>query len=301
MSYVRRVIKVTFALGKGSFGEGGVEISNVVSLEGHRILTTIQKGNSPGFDAAVIRIFGMTRSLMNSLSRLGKPLTYERLNKVSISAGDDKGTALVFIGDIQNAWTDFEGIPDSSLFVMARSGQFDSMKAVPPTSFAGGADVAVIMSGFAAQMTTASGALGMKFENSGVTGKFLSNPYYPGTIIQQAEACARAADINMTIDRDTLAIWPKNGIRGAQIPLLSAATGLVGYPSYCDTGLAFKAEYNPTFVFGGQVKIESDLKPASGTWVINGLMHDLSAEQPRGPWFSIMKGYRFGDPATIVP
>lgn len=300
MSYAQRRLSVTFNLGTGSFGEGKPE-SNTVSLPNHRITATIIKSGIPSFDQAELSIYGMTPSLMNSLSLLGKPLLYVRNNSVSISAGDDKnGLALIFAGTLMQSWTDFNGVPETFLHVSASVGQTDAMRAVPPTSYPAGADVATVMAGFARQMRAANGSVGLQFENSGVTGVTLSGSYFPGTIREQAERCARHADINFAIDGDTMAIWPKNGSRGGAIPLISKDTGLVGFPGYCSTGITFRTLFNPSIIFGGKVKIQCSLEPANGEWIINALSHDLSSETPGGPWFSTMMAYRVGNPVTVV-
>lgn len=293
MSFVRRKIGVTFTLGTGSFGEGGQQ-ANTVQLDGHRVIATIEKSGLPSFDRAMVRIYGLTESLMNTLSRLGKPLILARDNTIQVQAGDDTaGMAQIFQGTLQESWTDFDGQPDVCLHCQAHAAGFDAMKPVPALSYNGPVDVATIMSGLAARM-------GLKFENTGVVGVMLRDPYFPGTARAQAEACSRAVPFNLSIDTGVLAIWPKNGARGAKIPLVSPATGLVGYAGYCDTGITFRTLFNPNIVFGAKVKLETSLKPANGEWIINGVTHNLAAEQPNGPWFTNVKAYRFGDPATIV-
>ncbi len=291
MSYLRRRINVTFLLGKGSFGAEGTT-ENQIDLVGHRVSCTIVKANLPGLTTASLRLYGLTPAVMNKLSRLGMPLLFARENFVRVEAGDEKnGMAQVFVGQLQESWTDLDGMPDSCLHVSAHSGITAAMKPIAPVSYPGAAEVSVIMSSFANQ-------LGYRFENSGVTG-VLHNPYYPGTLLDQIAACARAIPCNVTLDNNTLAIWPKNGTRGTKIPLISPATGLVGYPAYSSSGIMFRSEFNPALQWGGSVKIESSLPPVNGVWVLNALAHELSSEMPDGPWFSNMQAYRFGDPSTL--
>jgi hypothetical protein len=174
------------------------------------------------------------------------------------------------------------------------------------------------MSGLATQM-------GLVFENNGVQVQ-LSSPYFAGTALQQAQKCAKAANIEMYIDTGTaclgtspngtaepiktvlgtLAIWPKSGTRGGTIPQISAASGMIGYPRWFNSGMEFRTLFNPSVRVGGVINMESSLgtgvvyqnpalpKPEqvlaggpNGRWYVNGpVVHDLSAQMPGGPWMT---------------
>lgn len=276
MSVVRRRITLTFQIGKGSFGASGFD---TITVEGLRTAATITKAGGVSMSMLQLRVQGLSLSLMNQLSTLGKPLVDGRNNKVTVSAGDDEsGVAVAFIGTISEAWVDMSAAPDGVFVVAAHSGLLDALKPVPPISFQGQADAAVIMAGLAQQMELA-------FENSGVSVQ-LANPYFPGTAREQALACATAANINWVIDDSTLAIWPKGGSRGGQVPVLSKDTGMVGYPTHTQNGIVVVTLYNPSITFGGQVEVHSSLTPAAGTWTVFSVAHDLEAETPGGKWFT---------------
>jgi hypothetical protein len=104
------------------------------------------------------------------------------------------------------------------------------MKPVQASSYAGPTDVAVIMADLAKQM-------GYTFENNGVS-VILASPYFWGTERQQAISAATAADIFLVLDNENgiMAIVPKSGARGTPVPVISAATGMVGYPVYTGPG-----------------------------------------------------------------
>lgn len=87
---------------------------------------------------------------------------------------------------------------------------------MPPTSVKGSVDVATLMGQLAQSM-------GYSFENNGVSVQ-LSNPYLPGTAIDQVKALARGAGIDLYVDDNVLAITPANTPRGGLIPEISAAT-----------------------------------------------------------------------------
>lgn len=282
MSFVKRLLSVTFILGGGKkFVESG---QNTVKLEGLRMKTKCVKAGGPSMGTAQLQIYGMTKSIMNQLSTLGMLVTMVQRNSVILEAGDAiSGMGVVFQGTITAAWTDFSAAPDVCFHVEAHTGLAEAVAPAAPLSFKGGTDVAVIMSGLATKM-------GLAFENTGVNAK-LPTSYYPGSARDQAKAVAQHAGINWVIDNGKLAIWPKNKHRGGLAVLISPKTGLVGYPEYTAQGIKFSVLYNPSITFGGPIVMESDLKPACGTWSIFAMDHDLSALVPNGDWFTRCQAY----------
>jgi hypothetical protein len=286
MSFVRRKIRVIISLGQGNFGGSGGQ--NTVTLDGYRVSANIVKAATPGFDWADVRIFGMTPDQMNSASRLGVPISLIRNNTIQLYAGDDDaGLALVFTGTIQNAAQNFQDAPDVNLTIGAQGGGVSARAPVPPISVKGSADVAAMMTTIAASMQPP-----LTFENNGVQAT-LSNPYLPGTATDQMHALAEAGNFYAQIDSETnvLAIWPKSGTRGGQIPLISATTGMIGVPSFADLGINVRSLFFPGVRLGSQVQVKSDAVPnASKTWRVNALTYDLESETPGGAWFMDIVG-----------
>jgi len=299
-SYTQKVISVTITLGKGTFGQTGL---NTVKLTAPplRVIATILKGAFPSMDTAEVRMYGLPPSIMNSVSTLGVPLLMMRQgNTMLVEAGDAvNGMAVVWNGYIRQAWQDYSDAPDTFLNLIGNTGVQGKITPVAPLSFPGTADVATIMAGLAQQM-------GWGFENGGVQVK-IASPYLAGTALDQAHALARAANIEMYADSSTspitLAIWPKTGTRGGMIPAINAASGLVGYPQFQDSGMGFRTLYNPNIKLGGQIQMQSSIGGATtqpqgtaptaqtggpnGTWYVQApLVHNLSAQEPGGPWFT---------------
>jgi hypothetical protein len=324
-SYVQRQLNFTITLGKGTFGQSG---QNTVKLSNLRAKVDVLKGGFPAMDQAQIRIYGVQPAIMNQVSTLGIPLQMIRLgNTVTVEAGDTtNGFAVVYTGYMMRCWQDFSEAPETSLQIEAFGGMAAALYPVPPITFPGSADVATIMSGLANTM-------GMRFENNGVQVK-ISSPYFAGTAMEQAHALARAANIEMYPDFSqpagnsssqtpvaggTLAIWPKLGTRTKAIPLISAASGLVGYPQFESNGMTFTTLYNPNIFLGGQIQMQSSVGAAAttapsdapvpagtqtggpnGLWyVVAPLAHDLSSQLPGGPWFTSVHCQRIpGSPGS---
>lgn len=284
MSFVKRLINLSFALGEGAFGESG---SNSVELSGLRVSAKVIKAGGPSMGTVSMRVYGMTLSQMNKLSTLGMMPTLVRRNTVTITAGDkESGMGTVFIGTITNAWADFAGAPDVPFHVEAHTGLIEAVAPAEPTAYRGSADVAVVMAGLATRM-------GIAFENNGVS-VMLSNPYFPGSARDQAKAAAEAAGIEWIIDNGKLAIWNAGQARGSSAPLISPETGMKGYPSYTSKGIMVGTLFNPSIGYGGKITVKSSLEPANGEWVVYKLDHDLDSLVPKGAWFSNIEAARVG-------
>jgi hypothetical protein len=276
---VTRLINLTFRLGTGTFGTTG---SNTVTVTGMRVEATInQCANAFSGCSADLKIYGLTPSLMNALSALNSATEIVQQNVIIISAGDAvNGVSVVFCGQILTSQIDLTGSPNAVLNISAFSGYFEGVMLASPSSYRNNADAAVIIANLAAQM-------GRNFEGNGVS-VMLSTPYFAGTPMDQARKCAEAAHLNLFDDGVTLAIWPIGGKRGGVIPLISPATGLVGYPSYSSgqTGLAVTSIFNPNITMGGLVQIKSSLQVANGKWRAFNITHELESQTVSGAWLT---------------
>lgn len=281
MSFTRKRIDVTITLGTGQFGDSG---SNTVTLTGLRVHAGIQVYGGEAMPQAQLRIFGLPLDMINQLTTIG-PINSAIMfnNSVLVAAGDDEtGMQTLYSGTIWEAWGEFESAPEVPLNIVGLGGLAAALKPVGALSYPGSADVATIMQ-------TLAKTMGLAFENNGVSVQ-LANPYFPGTSLAQVRACARAADIYFAIDRGTLAIWPKTGARGGDVPLISPATGMVGYPRFASNGLVLTTLCNPSIKPGGVVQVQSDLQVACGKWTVMQVSHSLQSETPNGQWFTTILG-----------
>lgn len=309
-SWIEKAIDITITLGKGTIGASG---QNTVKLSNLRVKVDVLKQGSPSMDKAVARVYGVTSSVMNSISTLGIPLNFWRIgNAMLIEAGDaTNGMFTVFNGYLHQAFQDFDEVPETSLVLVAWGGQDHAIIPVGATSYAGDTDVATIM------QTIATKA-GWGFEGNSVKVT-VSNPYLWGTALQQAHDLARMANIEVYLDTgknpNLLAIWDKTKTRGGPVPLINARSGLVGYPKFQSNGMSFRCLFNPNIKLAGQIKMESTTggeptqipadqigvvpgaidgtRPATqtggpnGIWyVIAPLTYDLASQLPGGPWFT---------------
>lgn len=289
MAFIKRKIDVTFKKGSGSFSGTSADLVKVTGL---RVVASIQKNGLDSMCQAQLRVYGLPLTLMNQLATLGRVLAVGERNSVQVEAGDDDtGMSVVFQGTIQDAYADMNGAPDTMFVVNAFTGLQEALKPADPISIRGSADVSNLMSGLAVKM-------GLLFEDGGVQAK-LADPYFPGTFRDQVTAIAAAANINQLIDAGTLAIWPAGGERKGLIPKISAATGMVGYPAYTNTGIMVTTLFNPSINYGMNVEVESEILPACGKWNVYGVTLELESESPGGAWFTQFRGSLFGHDVPV--
>ncbi len=270
---------VTLGSDNPKFDEAGAD---QIILQGYRATATCENAGWVQMGELRAEIFGMSQSDMNAITSYPLRITEATRNKIVVYAIDGKQESVVFAGNMVKAWPDYSRMPDVCFRIQAQAAYSSALQTVAPRSFKGGGKVADIMRQIATSM-------GLVFENSGVN-VMLSDVYLANTDLEQARDLAKAAGIELNIENNVLSIWPKGSYRNALIPLVSADTGLVGYPSFDGTFLRFDTLYNPSFITGGLIKVESDNLAAKGQWQILKMAHRLESEKPGGAWFSSVVG-----------
>jgi hypothetical protein len=287
-TFTRKKIEVTFQLGQGQFGTSGfntVAISSVSGTPGPRIQCDIAQAGGIAKGQMNLRVFGLPLKLMNALARVGRTLNLgQQQNLVSVSAGDSEtGMAVIYQGSIFSCWADFSSQPESPLWVEAMAGWWESLAKFTPTSYKGPTSAQVILQNSAA-------ANGKGYQNYGVTS-VLDSPYFAGSAWNQFAMLLKACNCYGTLDpiSDQWVIWPKNGSRSGQIPVIGPRTTAVGYPRYNTTGITLKSLFNPSIILGGNIQVESQLTGAAGVWTVNNMTHNLESQREGGAWFSTME------------
>lgn len=286
-AYKKR-LRFVVTLGTGKFGSSN---NDQIVLEGFRATAEIDKAGGVQLGTLRAKIFGVKQSDMNAVTSFtmqppqGGGYLYQP-NTVEVFAIDGDAVTLVFSGNIVNAWGDYQGQPDVFLHIQAQSAFFNQLRPVAPLSIKGGIDVAIVMERIARDM-------GLTFENNNVS-TILTDVYVANTLTEQAKELARAANFDLYIDDNVLAITNRYAPRKGVIPLLSAETGLIGYPTFDGIGVNFQTYYNPAITFGGAIQLKTDVYRASGEWTVASVNHRLESEKPGGAWLSSVRGNVYG-------
>lgn len=277
MTFVKRVLQATINLGEGQFGD---DKGPDVTLSGLRMMASIVGTNGESQGELQLRIFGLPLAMMNQLTLTTIQTQQLRRNTILLAAGDEGGQlSVVYSGTIDACFAEFQSAPDVVFSIYARSMAYQSVKPVNARSYPGSTSTFEILIDMALEA-------GLLFENKG-DDVVLANPYFPGTVWDQIKACCRAARLNYTVDRGVLSVWPRGDSRASdETSTLSAANGMVGYPTVSPGGISVLTRFNPALKVGTKVNVVSDITIAQGEWNTYKLSHSLESERPGGAWFS---------------
>lgn len=276
-SFSIKTIQLSITLGKGTFSEGG----NTKVIEGLACDVSVQKPGLPEKNSAAVKVWGLKYEDMAQLTMLAfKPLESQH-NLISIKAGElGKNLSLVFAGEITSAFADFNQAPSPCMQIEADSGSYPQQIAKPVVTTQGEASADQLFAQFAKEA-------GYTYKNEGVTAS-VQNAWFPGSPIDKISKLARDIGCDLLIDDGAVVVMPEGQPRQGNAVLLTAETGLIGFPTFNQDGIVCRCMYNPDLQYGGLIKVEKSVVPkANGTWRITKLNHELSAYNPQGgPWES---------------
>ena len=110
----------------------------------------------------------------------------------------------------------------------------------------------------------------------------VQNCVYQGSIMQQIYQIAKSVNAKVIIDNDILRIMPIESALPGQAIFLSRNTGMIGYPTFTNQGVAAECEFNPNIKLQSLITIDSVVPTASGTWRVPRVTHTLSCNMPAG-------------------
>lgn len=264
--FVQRDIEITIVLSDGSFSGSG----NTKIMRGLATKVNVEKVGLPDKNKASVEIYGVSMADMEQMTTLAFETLETDKNLISIKAGNKDSTLdLVFAGEITTAFANFNRAPDVVFTMDALAGYFPALTAIPATSASGEVTLASLFSQLAGQA-------GYTLVNEGVTGSCVY-PYYIGSPIEQMKQLAADNDVDVHIDDNEIILMPQDGARKGNTVVLSADTGLLGYPTFTSDGIQLSCIYEPMLVLGGLVQVESIVPKATGLWKVTKLSHALMA------------------------
>jgi hypothetical protein len=260
--------------------------SNVLVLNDLRIHAQVQAVARLAAQAS-LRIYGMQQADMDALSVIwaNPPVVLDHYVTVDV-VNPDGTPSQVFGGTIIEAQPDYAGAPDVAFQILASTGYFQKINAAPATSYRETVDIDLVARDLADKM-------GLIFENGGAEA-ILSGPIYlHGTYFEQLVQVCRMARCDFYVLGKTLLITAPGKPRDATpAVVLNKDSGLIGYPSYERGVLVVRAIYDPAFLCGTALDIESIVPAATGRWFPNALVHTLEAITPNGEWNTEMRCVR---------
>lgn len=298
-TFIERNINVAIRLAPLAQGGGNQPptfagtASNTATYSGHRASVRVRNAGALSGITAHVTIWGLSLDQMNQLSTLGRTFGMIPRNVINVTAGDAvTGMSTVFIGTIMDAYADFNKSPQVPMEFECQATGAEAVISVEPSSFTGPTSVVQILQGIAKKAN-------WTFEN-GLTGTVpqLSNPYLPGSAMDQIRAVRDAIRMNVDVINNVLCIWPLYGSRptaGTPIVIGPPPVGsMIGYPIYTQQqGIMLRTVWDPRLQRGRKVQVQTSLIRASGDWVIQQM--DLALDSQvigGGQWEAICTLYR---------
>lgn len=286
-SFSEKALRVTLILAGTNQVFPGTN-SNTLVLTGLRMSAKVVQAARLATQVE-INIYGMLAADMNALTVAwaNPPIVLDHV--VILEADDGNGFVQVFKGTIIEAQPEYRAAPDVYFSLLAMTGYFKKIQVdiAAPTSYpdAVAADVAI---------ATLIDRLGFTAEISGAVGAaVLTNPYFSGSVWDQFVAACNAANADFYTQGGTILVTPRGLPRDDQpAVVLNASSGLIGYPVYERAGLNVAAIFNPAFLCGTPIQLESSIPSATGRWYPIKLQHVLESKMPRGQWLTNMQCLR---------
>jgi hypothetical protein len=289
-SFTEKAIDITITLGQG---QNGLSAGSSVTLTGLRTTATINNPAPPDMGWADVKVYGVTFDIMMGLTNVLDAAYSARNNVIDIKAGDKGNTILVFHGILNDAWMNFDGMPETCMELKAYSSTRLALQMpLKESSVDGPSDPAVMI-----QNVITQAGLNWKLNNQVNTPVTLSSHVANQSPWPQINAIAQAANYNISytdVDPGVVNIWNKGfPLPGAVTAQVSPATGMVGYPlKVHGSQIRIKTLFNNNIVYGGQVQVSgSQITIANGMWTMYEVVHDLAANLPGGPWFTTFTGW----------
>lgn len=272
MTYQKRRLKFQFKLSSGAFDENGNDTLTIDNIK-----ASVNVGGYGGVSGTVLNaeVYGLGLERMAMLSFKG--IQYERTiqNMMKVWANDE----LIFTGSIGSCYTDLGRMPDAPLIIQATSTGYDQSVPVKDFHVQGDAKVADIISSIAK-------IIGYQAVIGDSVNDVEADPFYTGNYIEQITACARAHNLNWDFRNGTIYVWKEGDTIDKTVPLVSAKSGLIGYPIFNGWGVTITTMFSSLLVRGRNLQLQTDLPNASGLYGINNSQYILSTWQEGGPWFT---------------
>ena len=281
MTFAQRQINLQFSGANGTVNLPGLRCTAVIA----------NPGGFNAFGQMQLRVWGMTMAQMNQFSSTGVNMVATQNQNVTVMAGNMGGAiAQVFSGTLVRSFIDMSGVPDVCFTCSAIAGYFEKATASAPNSYPGAQNAESIIQALAS-------SINFTFNNTNGAHAVVQNQYTSGSAIDQIMAVAKAAALPIDISNNAVTIWPNNGTRDNVTINLGPGNGLVGYPTYWESGFIVKSEFNPMIANGRVINLTSSLPQANGAWPTQNVTHEISTLMPDGPWFTTARL----SPSAYVP
>lgn len=275
----QKVIAVDLELVETTFSNG----TGKKTLEGLATSVSVSKCGFPALNRCTVEINNMRQDDIAAIT-MTHPFDLKLTrNAMTVKAGiAGEGMSVVFKGDIIRAHGVYPS-PDLGVYVEALSGAYAALTVAEPHTVKDQVSGKSLIRKFAAD-------IGWTVEDeAGARDMMLTDPVLNGSPFEKIQQLGRHMNIQIIPDDEKIILAPWHAGIGEPVKV-SKHNGLVGYPSFSQYGIQFRAKYSPLFRQGGLVEVESIVPGAKGVWKIIKLEHELQAFGAGAAWETSLEG-----------
>ena len=278
MTYKIRTAKIQFTLQGGATFDG--DKGNILTIDHARM--EAQLSFTGGFTGtlATIKIYGLGMGYMSRLAGRGVQLDKNR-QKFIIRL--DVNDVEVFLGYANWCYIDANSQPEIALVVQAAAQGEINLMPMPDTFINSRTSV-----GLAAKIITRN----VDMIVTDYTDFSLPSIYTTGTVGSQLLQLMKATlkvypKFKYDLNYSYLDLFSSDNALDYEIINVSKDTGMIGYPTFTQTGINITTIFNPKFSLQKVINLTSDLPNISGKYqIIDGCTANLSTVIDGGPWTS---------------
>lgn len=242
-------------------------------------------GGYYGFGQLQMKVWGMTMDQMNEYSSVGANLVALQNQSVTVYAGNQGGAKnQVFSGGVVSSFIDMAAQPDISFTCAAVAAYQPKGTPIAPNSWPSSNNAEDIIRALVGQLGSPWSCVIATDAHA-----VIQNQYVYGSIIDQIVTVAKNARLPLKIENNTVYLWSNAGFVDSVSVNIGPDTGMVGYPSYWESGFIVKSEFNPAIQNGRKVILKSALPKANGEFPVIFSTHEISTLTADGPWFTTTK------------
>ena len=278
MTYQTRSARIQFTLQNGTTFDG--DKGNILTIDNARM--EAQLSFTGGFTGALatIKIYGLKMAYMSILAGRGVQLDS---NRQQFLIRLDVNNVEVFLGFANWCYIDANAQPEMALVVQAAAQGEINLMTIPDTHINNKTTVAD-----AARKITANTNMVI----NDYTNYTLPSVYTTGSVgsqlIQLMQATLKVyPKFQYSLNYSYLDLFTLDNALDYEIINISKDTGMIGYPSFTQTGISLTTLFNPKFSLQRIINLKSDLPNISGKYqIIDGCTANLSTVIDNGPWTS---------------
>jgi hypothetical protein len=226
---------------------------NGLDLSELRFAFSIRRGDLQTPNTADIRVYNASQQTADRIRQL---MPSPEFTRVVIQGGYDGNYGVIFDGTIKQVRKGRESQLDTYLDITAADGDSAYNFAVSALSLAAGSTpndhVAAVLQGMAEFGIT-----------QGYAPEIEANPLPRGKVIfgmcrNEMRKIAKNTNTAWSIQDGKLDLVPLTSYKPGEIPVITAATGMIGLPEQTQDGIRLKTLLNPNIKIGQAVKLDNE-------------------------------------------